>query len=321
MSGIGRASGAAALAVAVFLSAGCEHRSRAPDAGAAPRGAVEAAPAADAGPSSGPDAAAEEAPAGPPVVGMSGYVILPGTRGDNGLGAYRVTRTYPQALLGAGAMPVHLLPVPEDEVPALLDHVDGLLLCGGPDIDPATYGEEPHPSVERAPEERERFDLALAREAMRRQMPVLGICLGAQELNVARGGSLVQDLPTELGTGGTHRQTEIPAFRRGVHEVTAVPGTRIAALYGEATFRVNSAHHQACDVLGQGLRLAARAPDGVVEAFDDPDYPFLVGVQFHPEAQTDPPGQHEPLFRAFVEAAAAYRVARRQRASSAGPSR
>jgi putative glutamine amidotransferase len=236
---------------------------------------------------------------------------MPGTRGDKGLGRYRVSRTYPKALIAAGAVPVHLLPVEESRVQEVLERVDGLLLCGGPDIDPAAYGEEPHPTVVILPAERQSFDFALAREAMRRRMPILGICLGSQELNVVRGGTLIQDVPSEVETDIDHRQTKLARIRAGVHEVSILKGTLLAKVYGdEAPIKVNSAHHQAVDDLGKGLRVAARASDGVIEGFDDPEYPFLVGVQFHPEAQTEPAGQHDPLFRAFVEAAAEYRRSR-----------
>lgn len=245
-----------------------------------------------------------------PLIGITGAVVEPGAEGDDGLGNFRVTRTYRDAVARAGGIPVHLVPVPAERVGALLDELDGLVLAGGPDIDPTEYGETPHPSVSLLAAEREDFDLALAREAVRRRMPVLGICLGSQELNVALGGSLVQDLPSEVAGPIDHRQLDLEPLRQGVHEVTFVEGTRLASLYDQTTIRVNSAHHQAVDGLGQGLVVAARAPDGVIEGFVLPEHPFLVGVQFHPEIQTSPAGQHDRLFAAFVEAAAAYGTGR-----------
>jgi putative glutamine amidotransferase len=253
-------------------------------------------------------AATATADEGPPVIGLTGYVDLPGTEAGGELGKLRVTRTYRDALVRAGAVPVHLLPVPADRVGAALDHVDGLVMCGGPDIDPAAYGEQRHESVETMPTERQDFDMAVAREAMARRMPLLGICLGSQEINVARGGAMIQDLPTEVGTTVGHRELAIDDLRQGVHDITLVPDSRLAALYGGAeTIRVNSAHHQASDVLAEGLVAAAHAPDGVIEAFVDPALPLLIGVQFHPEIQTEPAGQHDPLFEALVEAAREYR--------------
>jgi putative glutamine amidotransferase len=265
-----------------------------------------------AGPVSSPAAIAteEQAASAPPRVGMSGYVLLPDPEKGRKLGGYRVTRTYRDALVRAGAMPVHLLPVATEHVAALLDGLDGLVLCGGPDLDPAVYGEAPHPTVKTMPDERQGFDLDLARAALQAGMPVLGICLGAQELNVVRGGSLIQDIPSEVGTSVPHRELDIADLRQGVHTIEFVAGTRIAALYDAPTIRVNSAHHQAVDRLGQGLVVAARAPDGVIEAWEAPAHRFLVGVQFHPELQTSPPGQHDRLFAVFVEACAAYRAER-----------
>jgi len=160
------------------------------------------------------------------------------------------------------------------------------------------------------PTERQDFDLALAREALRRSMPILGICLGSQELNVVLGGTMIQDIPSEVGDAESHRRLDLVDLRRGVHEITFVPGTRVAEIYGSGTIRVNSAHHQAADDLGAGIVVAARAPDGIVEAWEIPDHPFLIGVQFHPELQTEPAGLHAPLFAAFVEACAAYRDGR-----------
>jgi len=253
------------------------------------------------------EAASPPADDGPPIIGMTGYVDVPGSEAGGALGKLRVTRTYRDALVLAGAVPVHLLPVPADRVDDVLDHVDGVVLCGGPDVDPAAYGEPRHESVQTMPTERQEFDMAVAREAMARQMPLLGICLGSQEVNVARGGAMIQDIPTEVGTEVGHREIEIDDLRHGVHDITLVPGTSLAELYGTDTIRVNSAHHQASDVLAEGLVPAAHAPDGVIEAYVDPEMPFLIGLQFHPEIQTEPAGQHAPVFEALVAAAEEYR--------------
>lgn len=245
-----------------------------------------------------------------PLIGVSGYVVMPGTRGDDGLGNYRMTRTYRDAVVAAGGQVVHLVPVPADRVGSLLDRLDGLILAGGPDVDPQAYGEEQHPTVSVVPEERQEFDFALAREAMRRRMPILGICLGSQELNVVLGGSLVQDIPSEVEENVGHRRLDLEELRSGVHEITFIADTRLAGLYERSTITVNSAHHQASDDLGEGLVVAARAADGIVEAYELPGYPFLIGVQFHPEIQNAPAGQHSGLFGALVEAAVEYRRGR-----------
>jgi putative glutamine amidotransferase len=247
---------------------------------------------------------------GPPLIGISGYVIQPGTRGDEGLGNFRMTRTYRDAVAAAGGLPIHLVPVPAAQVGELLDRLDGLILAGGPDIDPAAYDEEPHPSVKVLEPERQSFDFALAREAVKRQMPILGICLGSQELNVALGGDMIQDIPSEVDDDVGHRKLADDEVRRGVHEITLVEGTPLAELYGQQKISVNSLHHQASDNLAEGLVVAARAADGVIEGFYRPDYPFLIGLQFHPEIQTEPPGLHRRLFQSFIEAAETFQRSR-----------
>lgn len=244
--------------------------------------------------------------AGPPMIGISGYVILPEEEGGEGLGNYRMTRTFRDAVIRAGGHPVHLVPVPDAEVPRLLAHLDGVILAGGPDIDPAAFGEEQHPSVSLIPRERQDFDFAVAREAVASGIPILGICLGSQEINVALGGSMIQDIPSEVEGEVNHRTTGIAQSRTGVHEVALVEGTPLAGFYEQLTISVNSLHHQASDVMAEGLVVAARAPDGVVEGYFMPDHPFLIGVQYHPEIQNDPPGLHDALMRAFLGAAATH---------------
>ena len=223
-----------------------------------------------------------------------------------------MTRTYRDALVDVGALAVHLVPVSETDVGELVSRLDGLVLTGGPDIDPAAYGEEPHSSVVRIPRERQGFDLALIREAMARRIPILGICLGSQEVNVALGGSLIQDIPTEVEEDVGHRQLDGPNVEGGAHEITLVPGTPLARIYRASKIRVNSLHHQASDRLGEGLEVAARSRDGVIEGFFLPGYPYLIGVQFHPEMQRHPEALHRGLFRSFVQAAHEYRLKRLQ---------
>jgi putative glutamine amidotransferase len=254
-----------------------------------------------------PEAPIQAVSLGPPLIGISGYVIPPEDEGGEGLGYYRVTRTYRDAVIRAGGHPVHLVRVPDDQVAQLLSHLDGVILAGGPDIDPALFGEEQHPTVELLPRERQDFDIAIARAAAESGLPILGICLGSQEINVALGGDMIQDIPSEVESDVNHRTTGIERSRVGVHEITFEEGSRLAGFYEQSTISVNSLHHQASDDMAEGLVVEARAPDGVVEGYSMPDHPFLVGVQFHPEIQNDPPGLHDRLFQAFLEAAAAHR--------------
>jgi putative glutamine amidotransferase len=201
--------------------------------------------------------------------------------------------TYLKAIEAAGGMPVVLPPLGDAE--AFLDRLDGICLSGGPDLDPDAYGAtERH--VELGPTEPslDAFELALARAADERGVPILGICRGAQTLNVARGGTLHQHVPA-------HRQTE-PATAT-THTVHVAEGSHLASLVGVRPLRVNSFHHQAVDVLGRGLRAVAQAADGTVEAVEAPGGGFVLGVQWHVEGLVHVP-RHFVLFEALVAAAA-----------------
>ncbi len=196
--------------------------------------------------------------------------------------------TYLRTLDAAGAMPVVLPPLGDPS--ALLDRLDGLCLSGGPDVDPSAYGaSERHPELGPTEPSLDAFELALAREARARRMPLLGVCRGAQALNVACGGTLHQHL-------AGHRQGE--AATEPTHEVRVRPGSRLAALLGPGRHAVNSFHHQAVDRLGEGLRVVAHAHDGTIEAIEGDG--FLVGVQWHAETLA----AHLCLFEALVRAAA-----------------
>jgi putative glutamine amidotransferase len=173
-------------------------------------------------------------------------------------------------------------------------------------VDPVFYGEQRHESVEDAEPGRDEFELDLARRAMASQLPLLAICRGAQVLNVAAGGSLVQDIPSSIGTDLPHRIAQPNA---DCHAISVRPGTRLASALGTAveggcSCRVNSRHHQSVGRVGQGLVVSATATDGVIEAIESPSSPFCLGVQWHPENfwQT---GEFYSLFDAFVGAARA----------------
>jgi len=237
-----------------------------------------------------------------PIIGVTGYVDLPGQRHDSGSGQYRVLRPYVQCLIDAGGTPIHLVPLPMDRVRAVVARLDGLLLCGGPDINPSRYGAKTHPTVKILVQEREDFDFAVLKEAQRRRIPILGICLGYQMINVARGGTLIQDIPSFVENAVAHRPVDPLEIQGPMHSIRLVRGSRLARLYGTLELAVNSYHHQAVGKLGRGLIVVARSRDGVVEAIEDPRMPFLVGVQFHPERQLRPEGLHFLLFKAFVDA-------------------
>jgi putative glutamine amidotransferase len=204
---------------------------------------------------------------------------------------------YLARLRAAGAEPLVARPPDAARVPELLREVDGWMFTGGDDISPELYGEAPHPSLRPGDPGRDRLDMLLARAVLAEGIPVLGICLGHQILNVAAGGSLHQDVPSMVPGA-------LPHGDGARHRVRIEPGTRLAGIVGAVEVEVNSYHHQGVHRLGRGFRVAARSPDGVVEAIERDGETFAVGVQWHPEREGCAPGASAGLFAAFVGAAA-----------------
>jgi putative glutamine amidotransferase len=205
-----------------------------------------------------------------------------------------VPATYAAAVQRAGGMALSLPPDDEltEQPDELLDLVDGLLLAGGSDIDPAAYGADPAAEIERVYPQRDRFELALARRALERDMPVLGICRGMQLLNVALGGTLVQHMPE----ADTHR---VMPGAYADHDVELEPGSLAARAAGVRQCEVKSHHHQAVDRLGDGLVVSGRAAhDGLVEAVEAPDHRYVLGVLWHPEEN-----EESPVIATLVDAA------------------
>jgi putative glutamine amidotransferase len=181
----------------------------------------------------------------------------------------------------------------------------GLLLTGGGDVAPRRYGREPHPRLGAVDEERDELELALASEGVRRDLPVLAICRGLQLLIVSRGGTLWQDLPSELPGGVEHGRGAGPvaSSERARHRVVLLPGSVAAAAAGAVEIEVNSSHHQAAQVVEGGLIISGWAPDGIVEAVEMPGARFVLGVQWHPEEMLDEAEHARRLFSAYVETA------------------
>ncbi|MDP6461670.1 MAG: gamma-glutamyl-gamma-aminobutyrate hydrolase family protein [Gemmatimonadota bacterium] len=230
--------------------------------------------------------------------------ITPDIRIDerNGRPLAFLHREYGERISDAGGLPLMIPPLADTAlVPDLVAALDGVLIVGGEDIDPRRYGGEPDAAHIPLAPGREDFDFALADALLAGDLPCLGICYGCQLLTVASGGSLIQDIPTQIPDALEHGGAwpDLPE-----HEVTLVPGTRLFGLLGdeEATTTVNSSHHQSPDRLGGGMVVAAIAPDGVIEAVELPGKRFLAGVQWHPELMPD---RRLPsrLFEGFVEAA------------------
>jgi putative glutamine amidotransferase len=211
--------------------------------------------------------------------------------------------TYPEAVRRAGAVPVVIPPMDAAGIEPLLEGLWGLCLSGGPDLHPAAYDAAPHPALGPTEPHLDRFEIALVRAAEVRGMPVLAICRGLQVLNVSRGGSLTQDLPTERPSDVEHRQPQ--AASTPTHDVRLEPGSLAACCLGATETRVNSFHHQAVDRLGAGLRAVGWATDGVIEALEATDREFTVAVQWHAESMTRSPEQSR-LMATFAEAAVSY---------------
>jgi putative glutamine amidotransferase len=206
---------------------------------------------------------------------------------------------YLRAVERAGGLPVVLPPLELDRISPLLDRLSGVLLSGGPDLDPAAYGRAAHPELGDTEPRLDAFEVQLAREADARKLPILGICRGAQALNVARGGTLHQHLPDVTDGTVVHRQQQ-----RGTevtHEVRIAPRSGLAAVIGGGRIAVNSFHHQSVDQLGRGLRAVAWADDGVIEGIEGWGKSLLLGVQWHAETLVDDPAQLA-LFRRLVTA-------------------
>jgi putative glutamine amidotransferase len=216
-------------------------------------------------------------------------------------GVHAVREDYVRSVEQSGALPVVLPPVSPDDVPALLDRLDGVLLSGGVDVDPALYGQQPHPRLGRVNRRRDDFELALAREALRRDVPVLAICRGHQLLNVASGGTLVQDIASVVGGHVEHDGTG-PRWRR-THRVEVTGPSRLREILGQDALSVNSTHHQAVDRVGDGLVVSARCPeDGIVEGLERPASRFVVAVQWHPESFWNRSDSFQQLFDAHAAA-------------------
>ena len=211
---------------------------------------------------------------------------------------------YVRALARAGAIPIVLPPLPIESVPALLGPLSAICLSGGPDLDPSAYGHSPSRDLGPVEPSLDVFELEIARHADKAGLPILGICRGAQALNVARGGTLHQHLPAITDHSVEHRQ-ESPGWEE-THPVRVAHGSRLSRVLGTDDTWVNSFHHQAVDRLGSGLRAVAWAPDGTIEAIEDETDRFVLGVQWH--AETLDRGPHPRLFEALVAAAMGSRL-------------
>ena len=232
------------------------------------------------------------------VVGIPCYSA---ERAGSGRPFYGNNQAYARALIGVGLAPLLIPPMDEAALEAVCGRLDGLLLSGGEDVDPARYGEERLAMCGPADPERDGMELALTRMALERDLPTLGICRGMQVLNVARGGTLYQDLETQRPEARPHAMGHLPRSSR-THEVTVERGSRLGAILGVERLAVNSLHHQAAREPGTGVRMVARADDGVAEGMELPAYRFALAVQYHPEELFETDELSRKLFAAFARA-------------------
>jgi putative glutamine amidotransferase len=212
----------------------------------------------------------------------------------------RLHAGYFDNILAAGGLPVILPPLgQEKELDALLDMLDGVVLSGGLDLDPRRWGQLAHAAVQPMAPRREDNDRTLAQRIVARKLPVLAIGVGAQLINQLCGGTTYLHLPEDLPRAMPHRDPTGAAHR---HAILVEPGTRLEEIYGPGEIRVNSHHHQAVRLVGVGMRVGARAPDGVIEAIETVDTNwFCVAVQWHPESETASALDMQ-LFEAFIQA-------------------
>jgi putative glutamine amidotransferase len=239
----------------------------------------------------------------PPLIGISSAHI---SNRFSDLLFVGIRSTYPNAVIRAGGIPT-LIPLnegDEDSLCGLFDRLDGILIPGGGDVDPAIYGADCSPFNDRIDPARDWVELRLVRWAVEADKPLLGICRGHQILNVALGGTLIQDIRDEVPDALRHdAPNEDRWFERIAHQVNVAEGSRLRDALGVDCVDVNSLHHQAVRQTAPSLRAAACAPDGIVEAVEHPGRRFIVGVQWHPEALFEQHAPSQRLFEAFIQAA------------------
>lgn len=226
-----------------------------------------------------------------PIIGLTMYDI------DKKLD---INNAYLHSIEQAGGIPICIPNATEETVETLLSRIDGLLLIGGADIDPFLFGEEPHAKIGSVVRDRDDSDLLLMNHAFKKQMPILGVCRGQQVMNVALGGTIIQDIPSQVDNALLHKQ---PSKRGELAHSVEVLTPKFKGIFETETFRVNTFHHQSVGKLGDGLKLSAVAKDGIIEGIEHESHPYCVSVQWHPEELAINGDVYaQRLFKSFVEA-------------------
>lgn len=235
-----------------------------------------------------------------PLIGINVDVIASPRKKHS---MFRLGSGYCDSILAAGGIPL-IIPsiLKETDMDAILDKLDGFILSGGADMDPRRNNQSMHPTIQMMAARREDSDRSLVRKIIERKMPVLGIGLGMQQMNVAMGGSLMLHIPEEMPRCMPHMDPSDDFHR---HLALLQPNTRLQEIYGGDELRVNSSHHQAVKTLGAGLKVGALAPDGIIEAIEHEDAGwFYIGVQWHPESESGT-ALDSQLFECFVQSCGA----------------
>lgn len=242
-----------------------------------------------------------------PVIGVATQTLpaVPGERPP----CWVMGQRYVEVLRQVGAVPwiIPLLPADPDTLREIFTRLDGVFLTGGVDVDPARYGEPTQPFCGALDPDRDAVEIELLRFALAERLPVLAVCRGAQILNVTCGGTLYQDVATQVPAALKHDffpTPQNPSRHYLAHDITVTPGSRLQRIFGAGLVPVNSMHHQAIKDLAPGLMPNAYAPDGIIEGVEGTNGQFLIGVQWHPEELTDTQPEMRRLFAQFIDAAA-----------------
>ncbi len=243
-----------------------------------------------------------------PIIGIATQT-LPGVPGER-QPCWLMGRSYIEELRKVGAVPwvIPLIPHDPDTLREIFERLDGVFITGGVDVDPSRYGEPKTPLCGTTDPDRDAVEIALLRHALGRALPVLAVCRGIQILNVARGGTLYQDVTAQVPAALKHDYfptPERPSRKYLAHDVTVAPGSRLGDILGGGVVPVNSMHHQAIKDLAPGLAATAHAPDGIIEAVEGTGPQYLVAVQWHPEELTESDPGMARLFTSFAAASAA----------------